>query len=169
MSGERLLRQTARVRSRQAAQLLCVDSRAFLAGRRNMSLCSWNGRHCALLECRCCLSHRLSCACRQALWPCPCQAVALVGRAPSVIADLLRLRLTMQLVLVHGQIVSLLTATALSAMFARNPGYDARRLLGEPCLQQPAQVSYRPAALASRPSCPVLPCRWIGGHAIFPD
>ncbi|KAL4855616.1 Vacuolar fusion protein MON1 [Chlorella vulgaris] len=38
--------------------------------------------------------------------------------------------LRMQLVLVHGQIVSLLTATALSAMFARNSGYDARKLLG---------------------------------------
>ncbi|EFN50835.1 hypothetical protein CHLNCDRAFT_141799 [Chlorella variabilis] len=36
----------------------------------------------------------------------------------------------MQLILVHGQIVSLLTAAALSAMFARNPGYDARKLLG---------------------------------------
>lgn len=35
-----------------------------------------------------------------------------------------------QLILVHGQIVSLLTAAALSAMFARNPGYDARKLLG---------------------------------------
>jgi len=36
----------------------------------------------------------------------------------------------LQLALVHGQIVSLLTSTALQAMFARNPGYDARKLLG---------------------------------------
>lgn len=32
----------------------------------------------------------------------------------------------------HGQIVSLLTSSALTAMFERNPGYDARRLLGKP-------------------------------------
>jgi hypothetical protein len=37
----------------------------------------------------------------------------------------------LQLTLVHGQIVSLLTSTALHTMFARNPGYDARKLLGE--------------------------------------
>ncbi|KAL4420703.1 hypothetical protein ABPG75_010359 [Micractinium tetrahymenae] len=38
--------------------------------------------------------------------------------------------LRMQLTLVHGQIISLLTSTALNALFARNPGYDARNLLG---------------------------------------
>ena len=51
----------------------------------------------------------------------------------------------LQLSLVHGQIVSLLTASALTHMFERNPGYDARRLLGEP------------AAGACRPAVAVLP------------
>ena len=38
--------------------------------------------------------------------------------------------LRMQLVLLHGQLTSLLTASAMDHLYTRNPGYDARRLLG---------------------------------------
>lgn len=38
--------------------------------------------------------------------------------------------LRMQLSLVHGQLVSLLTASALGSLFRRSPGYDLRKLLG---------------------------------------
>ena len=38
--------------------------------------------------------------------------------------------LRMQLTLVHGQIVSLLTASAISGILGRSPGYDLRKLLG---------------------------------------
>jgi len=55
-----------------------------------------------------------------------------------------------QLSLVHGQIVSLLTSSALTAMFERNPGYDARRLLGE-CMHASRLVA------ASCLHCPLLP------------
>ena len=47
--------------------------------------------------------------------------VSHLGESPAV--------LRMQLVLIHAQIVSLLTATALSSIFNRNPGYDLRKLL----------------------------------------
>lgn len=44
----------------------------------------------------------------------------------------------MQLALVHAQITSLLTASALTAVFKRNPRYDARSLLqgSEPMLNR---------------------------------
>lgn len=38
--------------------------------------------------------------------------------------------LRMQLSLVHGQLVSLLTGSALASLFRRSPGYDLRKLLG---------------------------------------
>lgn len=38
--------------------------------------------------------------------------------------------LRMQLAMVHGQVTSLLTASAMAAVFTKSPGFDARRLLG---------------------------------------
>lgn len=49
-------------------------------------------------------------------------AVSTLSEPPAV--------LRMQLVLLHGQLTSLLTASAMDHLYTRNPGFDARRLLG---------------------------------------
>lgn len=65
--------------------------------------------------------------------PCECsQAPACAAPPPSPPPPPIPLLPPLQLTLVHGQIISLLTSTALNALFARNPGYDARNLLGAP-------------------------------------
>lgn len=70
--------------------------------------------------------------------------------------------LTLQLVLVHGQIVSLLTATALSAMFARNSGYDARKLLGASLVLVPRCAVGQPWLFPTSASlCCSLASLWV--------
>ena len=68
--------------------------------------------------------------------------------------------LRMQLSLVHGQVVSLLTSSALSSIFRRSPGYDVRKLLGagEGMLTSLIDsFSVSPAALlGAYPSLPLL-------------
>ena len=61
--------------------------------------------------------------------------VAFLDRSPLCLVAISTLAeppavLRMQLALVHSQLASLLTASAVAAIFAKNPGYDARRLLG---------------------------------------
>ncbi|PRW21034.1 SAND-like isoform X1 [Chlorella sorokiniana] len=78
--------------------------------------------------------------------------VSAYGEPPAV--------LRMQLSLVHGQIVSLLTSSALTHMFERNPGYDARRLLagseGMLCSLIDSFTATPAALLGAYPSLPLL-------------
>lgn len=67
----------------------------------------------------------------------------------------------MQLALIHGQLTSLLTASALNSIFTKNPGYDARRLLGGSDIMLESLINSftsTPAALLGAfPSFPLLP------------
>ena len=65
----------------------------------------------------------------------------------------------MQLALIHGQLLSLLTASAVASIFAKSPGYDARRLLGGADVMLESLISSftaTPAALlGAYPSLPL--------------
>ena len=67
----------------------------------------------------------------------------------------------MQLALIHGQLTSLLTASAVNSIFTKNPGYDARRLLGGADVMLNSLINSftsTPAAiLGAFPSFPLLP------------
>ena len=67
----------------------------------------------------------------------------------------------MQLALVHGQLTSLLTASAVANIFAKSPGYDARRLLGGADIMLDSLIgsfTTSPAALlGAYPSLPLPP------------
>jgi hypothetical protein len=80
-------------------------------------------------------------------------AASALGEPPAV--------LRMQLALVHGQITSLLTASALAAVFKRSSGYDARKLLrgSDPMLRSLVDsfLDTPAALLGAYPSLPVLP------------
>jgi Second Longin domain of FUZ, MON1 and HPS1 len=67
----------------------------------------------------------------------------------------------MQLALIHGQLTSLLTASAINSIFLKNPGYDARRLLGGSDVMLESLINSftsSPAALLGAfPSFPIEP------------
>jgi hypothetical protein len=67
----------------------------------------------------------------------------------------------MQLALIHSQLTSLLTSSALNSIFAKKPGYDARKLLGgsEAMLKSLIQsfTSSPAALLGAFPSFPLHP------------
>ena len=127
------------------------------AGRGSMCLPSWSARHCAWWGCRRWQSRPPCCACR-CVSMCPAVCIASSCAAQGNTALLCTASTTtlvharahcllaspcalLQLTLVHGQIVSLLTSTALHTMFARNPGYDARKLLGEAGWPPPSRAA----------------------------
>ena len=79
-------------------------------------------------------------------------ATSTLGEPPPV--------LRMQLALLHGQVASLLTAAALTSIFSKSPGFDARRLLGGADAMLDSLVrsfTSSPAALlGAYPSLPLL-------------
>ncbi|KAG7671224.1 putative Protein SAND [Nannochloris sp. 'desiccata'] len=92
--------------------------------------------------------------------------VAFLDRSPICLVAISTLAeppavLRMQLALIHGQLTSLLTASAVNSIFTKNPGYDARRLLAGSDIMLGSLIksftSTPNALLGAFPSFPLLP------------